>query len=69
MHWPNAAMGEASFTESPSVLIDTAPIADHLKKEDVDIVTNSIRFRWRDVREQLRTRIDADAVSRDWMAR
>ena len=61
-HWPNAAIGENAFTSSPKVLLDSAPIADELKAQDVEIVTNSIRFRWRDVREQLRKRIDRQAI-------
>ena len=67
-HWPNAAIGENAFTSSPKVLLDSAPIADELKEHDVEIVTNSIRFRWRDVREQLRKRIDRDAICAEWHA-
>ena len=67
-HWPNAAIGENAFTSSPKALLDSAPIADELKEQDVEIVTNSIRFRWRDVREQLRKRIDRDAICAQWRA-
>jgi hypothetical protein len=67
-HWPNAAIGENAFTSSPKALLASAPIADELKEQDVEIVTNSIRFRWRDVREQLRGRIDSDAICADWRA-
>jgi hypothetical protein len=67
-HWANAAIGENAFTSSPKVLLESAPIADELKARDVEIVTNSIRFRWRDVREQLRRRIDRDAICAEWRA-
>ncbi len=67
-HWPNAAIGENAFTSSPGILLESAPIADELKERDVEIVTNSIRFRWRDVREQLRKRIDRDAICAEWQA-
>ena len=67
-HWPNAAIGENAFTSSPKALLDSAPIADELKEQDGEIVTNSIRFRWRDVREQLRKRIDCDAICAEWRA-
>ena len=67
-HWPNAAIGEYAFTSSPKVLLESAPIADELKEQDVEIVTNSIRYRWRDVREQLRRRIDRDAICAEWQA-
>jgi len=64
--WHDAAAGEKAFTFSPHELIDSAPIADELKQLDREIVTNSIRFRWRDVREQLRSRIDRQAICADW---
>jgi hypothetical protein len=67
-HWANAAIGENAFTSSPKVLLESAPIADELKARDVEIVTNSIRFRWRDVREQLRKRIDREAICAEWQA-
>jgi hypothetical protein len=67
-HWANAAIGENAFTSSPKVLLESAPIADELKAQDIEIVTNSIRFRWRDVREQLRKRIDHDAICAHWQA-
>ena len=67
-HWADAAVGENAFTSSPEVLLDSAPIADELKEQDVEIVTNSIRYRWRDVREQLRKRIDRDAICAEWQA-
>ncbi|HUS54505.1 MAG TPA: hypothetical protein VMY41_10940 [Thermohalobaculum sp.] len=66
--WPNAAIGENAFTSSPMVLLESAPIADEFKAQDAEIVTNSIRFRWRDIREQLRKRIDCDAICAEWQA-
>lgn len=69
VHWTNAVIGENAFTESPAELFASAPIADELKVHDELIVTNSIRFRWRDVREQLRRRIDGQAIWRDWSSR
>lgn len=64
--WPNAAQGEHAFTTSPREVVDAAPIADELKQYDAEIVINSVRFRWRDVREQLRKRLDGEAVCADW---
>ena len=69
MVWPAAASGENAFTLSPGALIEWAPIADELKRFDKEIVTNSIRYRWRDVREQLRKRLDGEALCADWRAR
>lgn len=64
--WPNAAIGEAAFTQSPKDLIAWAPIADELKRHDELIVRNSIRFRWRDIRNQLKSRLSAEAIADEW---
>ncbi len=56
-----AAIGEAAFTQSPEASIESALIDDELKQYDTEIVGNLIRFRWRDVRDQLKRRLDADA--------
>ena len=40
-----------------------APVIDEYKALDREIVTNSIRFRWRDARDQLRRRLDAPALA------
>ena len=64
--WHDAAAGEKAFTSSPLELINSAPIAEEFKELDKEIVTNSIRFRWRDVREQLRNRIEREAICADW---
>ncbi|MBS0248032.1 MAG: hypothetical protein JSR61_15560 [Proteobacteria bacterium] len=63
-----AALKPESFTESPKALLRWAPIADKLKKFDSEIVANSATFAWRDIREQFRKRLRADAVSADWRA-
>ena len=66
--WHDAAAGEKAFTSSPLELINSAPVAEEFKQLDKEIVTNSIRFRWRDVREQLRKRIGREAIRTDWRA-
>ena len=58
--------GEAAFAGSIDDLIRNAPVVDEFKALDAPIVRNSIRFRWRDVREELRRRLDAAAVAADW---
>ena len=67
--WPNAAIGETAFVESLQGIIRHAPVIDEFKEEDRESVTNAMRFRWRDVRETYRKRLDAAAVARDWLAR
>lgn len=60
-----AALEPESFTESPEAVYRWAPIADNLKKFDREIIGNSVKFAWRDIREQFRKRIDADQVGAD----
>ena len=60
--WAAAADGRHAFAGSEGDLVRFAPVVDEYKALDREIVTNSIRFRWRDVRDQLRRRIDAPAL-------
>ena len=52
----------AAFRKSADALIELAPIVAQLKKFDDEIVTNSMHFKWHEVRLQLRTRLDAQAL-------
>jgi hypothetical protein len=56
---------ETPFRESPSALIRWAPIVENLKELDDEIVRNSVRFRWQEVRRDLRRDLDADALLRE----
>lgn len=58
----NVPDGEAAFAESPVALVYWAPIVDDLKALDADIVRNSIRFRWHEVRRELGHNLDPAAV-------
>lgn len=51
-----------AFTESPPALVRWAPIVDELKELDEPIVLNSVRFRWQEVRRDLRQTLDPAAV-------
>ncbi|MGI9407814.1 MAG: hypothetical protein ACR2O4_15675, partial [Hyphomicrobiaceae bacterium] len=64
--WRHASEGENAFSKSPPDLVKWAPVTEEFRELDGDIVTNSIRFRWRDVREQLRKRADAAAIGNEW---
>lgn len=64
--WHAAERRETAFTASVDAVIRHAPVIDMFKELDRDIVRNSIRFRWRDVREVLRKRMVAEAVLADW---
>lgn len=64
--WTGDMGGDAVFQRSLNALVDWAPIADELKIDDVAIVKNSMRFKWKKVRDQFETLLDADAVLADW---
>ena len=63
--WQRAGTPE-NFTRSPGALVRWAPIADNLKKLDTEIIENSVKFAWRDVRDQFRKRMEAGAVGAEW---
>jgi hypothetical protein len=53
---------EAAFTESPAGLVRWAPVIDELKQLDEEIVRNSVRFRWQEVRRDFARHLDARAM-------
>ena len=60
--WLAVGDQEAAFTESPAGLVRWAPIVDELKRHDEEIVRNSVRFRWQEIRRELARTLDARAV-------
>ena len=60
--WAAVPDDATAFSESPRTLIECAPIVDELKQLDDNIVRNSVRFRWQQVRRDLRRDLDAEAV-------
>ena len=60
--WRALADDEGAFTASPEALVRHAPIIPELMALDEEIVRNSVRFRWQEVRRELRATLDADAV-------
>ena len=61
-HWHALADDESEFTASPEALVRHAPIIPELMALDEEIVRNSVRFRWQEIRRELRAKLDADAV-------
>ena len=53
---------ETAFSISPDMLFHWSPIAEELKNRDREIVKNSIRFRWKDIRISARSLLDAEAL-------
>lgn len=64
-HWDSIADDESAFSESPTALIHWAPVVENLKELDEEIVRNSVRFRWQEIRRDLRRNLDPMAVLRD----
>lgn len=62
VQWEDIGDNEEAFTESPEALVYWAPIVDELKALDSEIVRNSVRFRWQEVRRDLRNMLDARAI-------
>lgn len=62
--WDKVSDDAIPFSESPTALIRWAPVVENLKELDEEIVRNSIRFRWQEIRRDLRRNLDAAAVVR-----
>ena len=60
--WHALADDESAFTASPDALVRHAPIMPELMALDEEIVRNSVRFKWQEIRRELRAKLDADAV-------
>ncbi|HIP78126.1 MAG TPA: hypothetical protein EYH07_06655 [Kiloniellaceae bacterium] len=63
--WHDGPRGAALFTASPAALFEWAPIAPALKKYDKEIVENSIKFKWREIRDRFEKRVQGSAVTAD----
>lgn len=61
--WRDGPKGADIFVESPAALYRWAPIADELKRFDREIVENSVRYAWHEVRVQFDKRIDGAALA------
>jgi hypothetical protein len=62
--WLVVGKDDAAFTESPAGLVRWAPVKDELKELDEEIVRNSVRFRWQEIRSDFARHLDAQAVLR-----
>ncbi len=63
--WGSVADDESAFSESPAALVRYSPVTDELRQLDEEIVKNSVRFRWQEIRRQLREILDAERVLAD----
>ncbi len=63
--WNLGAMLPGNFNRSPAALLKWAPIADGLKQYDGEIVENSMKFAWIELREDFARRVDGPALVRE----
>lgn len=66
--WNFGALMAENFNRSPVALLKWSPIAEELKKFDGEIVENSMKFAWIDVRRDFAARLDAPAIVREVQA-
>ena len=64
--WAVRGRKDYAFTLSPKELVRWAPISDELKQYDVEIVENSIRFAWVQIRTDFNAVYDHEAFIADW---
>lgn len=62
--WLAIGDDEAAFAASPAALVRWAPIMDELKTLDENIVLNSIRFRWQEVRRHFLQHLQLQSMLR-----
>lgn len=60
--WLAIGEAEGAFTASPASVVRWAPVMDELKQLDEEIVVNSVRFRWQEVRRHFARDLDAQAL-------
>ena len=60
--WASVRDDDSAFSSSPVALIEWAPVIDEFKQRDDEIMRNSVRFRWIEVRRCLRADLNADEL-------
>ncbi len=60
--WLAIGEAEAAFTDSPASVVRWAPVMDQLKELDEEVVLNSVRFRWQEVRRHFARELDIEAM-------
>ena len=64
--WANAAIGENAFSLSPETLASSSPVTEEFQELDREIVLNSVRFRWNNIREEFQKRYNRDKILDSW---
>ena len=64
--WANAAIGENAFSLSPATLANSSPVTEEFQELDREIVLNSVRFRWNNIREEFLKRYRKEKILASW---
>lgn len=64
--WANVAIGENAFSLSPETLASSSPVTEEFQELDREIVLNSVRFRWNNIREEFRKRYNKEKLLETW---
>ena len=65
-HWANASIGANAFTLSPETLANNSPVIEKYQELDREIVLNSVRFRWNNIRDEFIQRANKDLLLSAW---
>ena len=66
--WANAAIGENAFSLSSETLANSSPVTEEFQELDREIVLNSVRFRWNNIREEFQKRYSRDKILDSWQS-
>jgi len=61
-NWDEIGDDETAFSTSPAALVRWAPVIENLKELDEEIIRNSVRFRWQEIRRELRQQLEVTAL-------
>ena len=61
-NWSDMAQEDNAFSRSREDLVKFAPVVDDFKELDSEIVQNSIKFKWNNVRQDFDKRLDSVSV-------
>ncbi len=64
--WANASVGASAFTLSPETLASSSPVTEEFQELDREIVLNSVRFRWNNIRDEFTQRFNGDRLFAAW---
>lgn len=60
--WLSVGPAEDAFSASPRSVVKWSPVMDELKQLDEEIVLNSVRFRWQEIRRYFAAQLRAEAL-------